>query len=286
VASRRGYRGRCKKRSTRDHVRPFYLVRLSLLCFSIVPLLGESARVEFSPELAKWKTEIEDIGLRRIVAARIYMDASQNELLLPDDAEERRVIAALLRSPEIRAQLSAAYALTVNLDRGSARWSFILLNMSRQQDWRGAEEALLAHELGHVWLHAKSYRSPAFHGCEAIHLGDIVQHVLIREETARRKMTLEPYAIRTFELAYQAMKAREPVGSVEVCGRLAALSLALDVRASSWSKKTEFEMLLEARFMGVTALADELREVLSLEALQTKEGYSMAIESVAAAVKR
>lgn len=276
-----------KKESAIDHVRPSYLVWSRLLFSIVLPLGANSAVVSFSPPLQAWKEAIETAGQRRIITARIFTDADRNELLLPADAEQRPVIAALLRSSKLREQLVNAYALTVNLDRGAARWSFILMNMARAADWGDEEDALLAHELGHVWLHARDYPSPPFQGCAAVHIGDIVQHVLIREETARRRIALQPYMVRTFEVAHRAMKAGSSIpGDPDGCRLWAALSLLADVRSSEWEGKAEFEQLLEQRFPGLAHIADGLEGILAVERLRSRDGYVKAIESVASALSR
>lgn len=232
--------------------------------------------------ISTWVNEIQATGQRRIFAARIYMDVARNEWTLPADTPQRPAFAALLRSEHVVVQLPNAYALTVNLDRGSARASFILLNMARAGDWLGLEASLLAHEIGHVWLHAGGKPGSAVSdGCVGVHAADIVQHVLIRTETARRGVPLEPYLQRTFQIAYDAMKSGPlKPAAPDVCQEAAALSLLSDVRASNWALRNDFEARIGERFPDLPRVIDTLAGVLQEDRIQTTTGYGNAVLQV------
>src|SRR3954447_3088272 len=135
-----------------------------------------------SPPLAKWKGEIEATGKTTVVIARVFTDPVRNELMLADDVEFRPLLSRLLANRSFVSQFVQTHAMNVNANTGVRPVSVVFLNMARAADWEGQEDAVIAHELGHIWLHTQGYQAPHVAGrlsCEAVHAGDIVQHVLI-----------------------------------------------------------------------------------------------------------
>lgn len=207
-------------------------------------LMAASARVELSPDLAEWKREIEAAASRPILLARVYTDPEGKELLLPPDAPERPAIAALLHQESFVRQLVDAHALSVTVE-SPRPLSIVLLNMAREREWRQQEEALLAHELGHLWLEARGFGAPRMLGgfaCEAIHAGDMVQHVLIRRELRARGIAYIPLWVRTLEPALAELK-RSPAPPAG-CRAIGRLALWVDVLAGltedQWPARAEF----------------------------------------------
>jgi hypothetical protein len=253
-----------------------------------------SARVELPGALASWRKDIEAKGQRSVLVARIFLDQARNEFHLPADAPERPVLAALLRSAEVRTQLANAHALNINLDGQRRRVSVILLNMGRHAEWSPVEPSVLSHELGHAWLHATGFASPRYDGCLALHAGDIVQHALLRPEAARRGVPLTPLLLRNADMALKTLEseaAMQNEGSRPVddpCRRAAALSLLLDLRLgltdSQFPQRTEFEARLEQRFPGILAKAKALEFLLQSPDLLTVDGYRRALTQAASQV--
>ena len=161
------------------------LFALFSLLFSASAFAEVSSRVVLTPRMAKWKSDIEATGKTTVVLARVYTDAARNELQLPDDAEFRPSLEKLLSHRAFTTLFIQTFAMNVNLSTGIRPISVVLLNMARSADWEGEEEAVIAHEFGHIWLHVNGY--PALDAvsrlsCETVHASDIVQHILIRDE--------------------------------------------------------------------------------------------------------
>jgi hypothetical protein len=204
------------------------------------------------------------------------------------------VLAALLRSAEVRTQLANAHALNINLDGQRRRVSVILLNMGRHAEWAPVEASVLSHELGHAWLHATGFASPPYNGCLALHAGDIVQHALLRPEAARRAVPLTPLLLRNADVALKTLEseaATQKDGSKPVddsCRQAAALSLLLDLKLglndSQFPQRGAFESRLEQRFPGILAKADSLKPLLESPDLVTVDGYRRALDQAASQV--
>jgi hypothetical protein len=82
--------------------------------------------------------------------------------------------------------------LVANPRSGGGYDYLVFLNLGRADLWRAHEEDVLAHELAHAWLHSRGYRAPpqreGVPPCVPVQTGDIVHHVLLRQELARRKI--------------------------------------------------------------------------------------------------
>ena len=116
-----------------------------------------SSRVALTPRLAKWKSDIEATGKTTVVLARVYTDTARNELQLGDDAEFRPSLEKLLSHRAFTTLFIQTFAMNVNLNTGIRPISVVLLNMARSTDWKGEEDAVIAHEFGHIWLHVNGY---------------------------------------------------------------------------------------------------------------------------------
>ncbi|MCC6861395.1 MAG: hypothetical protein IT158_22695 [Bryobacterales bacterium] len=225
---------------------------------------AQSAHVHFPEPLAAWAREIERVSGGAVRAARIYTDPLRNELRLPADAPAPELIAHYLRDDSFRAQFAAAHALTVNHNGPRGKTHLILLNMARADEWTGEEEGLLAHELGHAWLDARGFAAPVYvpgpRSCVGVLAGDIVQHVLIREETERRGVSQKGYWMRQLRSS-GTQPAPEP------CQRLIQLAHLVDARLGLTGRDREVLARFES---GYRASAPRLPE------------YARAIEAVLA----
>ena len=193
-------------------------------------------------------------------------------------------LAGYLADASIRRELEAAHALTVNHEDASGRTHFILLNMARAGEWAFAEDELLAHELGHVWLAVRGFDAPVFApgplACLAVHAGDIPQHVLIRREMRRRGIGDSRYQIRNLATTLAALESGA-LPDLAPCQRLQLLSQWLDMRLnldeSAWHGWRPFDRLAADRY------PDLARHVAAVEALirdadlTRREGYLHAL---------
>jgi hypothetical protein len=237
-------------------------VGLTTLLLLLAAASEPSGRVELSPRLAAWKSEIEARG-QRIILARVYPD-------VPQDTDQRAAVARVLADPAYAAQLRNAHAMTVNLEGYGRRASFILLNMARYSEWRAFEEPLIAHEFGHVYLHVRGYRSPGIAPgepvCEATHVGDMVQHILIRQEMKKRGIDYVPWMAGTLDPVIAILRKGGPAPNGR-CDQLARLSMWVDASLGlterDWPRLPEFLELMQQRFPELAPVEASLRDQLA-----------------------
>ena len=248
--------------------------------------------VQLSPKLAAWKTDIEARGGRLILLAPVYTDQARNELRLPEDTPQRAAFARVLSNPAIATQLVEMHAMTVNLDGYGRRASFVLLNMARAGEWQGQEEALIAHEFGHIDLHTRGYRAPDATGielCEAVHSGDIVQHILIRREMKRRGIDYIAWMTAALDPVVTRLRNSAPMTESH-CDHVARLAMWLDVSLAlterDWPRFIEFQALMAQAFPDLTPIAADLRDRLKGQDVSNQQVYGQALERTAAAAKR
>lgn len=247
---------------------------------------GQSAHVRFSQPLQNWAQEIERTSGGTVRAVRVYTDPLRNELRIPEDAPRPDLIAHYLRDAGFRAQFAAAHALTVNHTGARGKTHLILLNMARSNEWNGEEEGLLAHELGHAWLDARGFASPAYvpgrRSCVSVLAGDIVQHVLIRAETERRGVSQRRYWIRQ-------VRAGGPQPAGDPCQRLIQLARLVDARLGLEGTDRAVLERLESEYQ---TAAPELRDYAgaverALDGkLTEKVGFTTSVERVRAILER
>lgn len=255
-------------------------------------LAAPSGIVQLSPNLAAWKAELEAKGGRMILLARVYTDKARNELRLPDDTTQRAAFARILADPAIVTQLVHMHAMTVNLDGFGRRASFVLLNMARAEEWQGLEDPLIAHEFGHIDLHTRGYRAPDATGielCEAVHSGDIVQHILIRREMKRRSIDYIPWMTAILDPVVTRLRSSAPMTESH-CDHVARLAMWLDVSLglteADWPRFTEFQVLMAQAFPDLTPIAADLRDRLKGQDVSNQLVYGQALDRTAAAAKR
>ncbi|MBL8177699.1 MAG: hypothetical protein JNK48_23680 [Bryobacterales bacterium] len=235
--------------------------------------------------LDRWQQEIESYSAGCMVQVRV--ETVENTLRIERAFPGRSVVVRLLRQEEFVRQLVQAHALTVNYSGDEGAFHFILLNQARARDWEGMEEALLAHEYGHVWLAVQGYRSPVFAAnCLATAAGDIVQHILIREETARRGFDYKAFWQRTHDAWIAGEAAVEEVPVLDSCGRLLLVAEWVDASLafadSSWENRGSYFRLLESRHPSLRPLAEDLAKWLRGRNLWDRGEYEAVLRHVAA----
>jgi hypothetical protein len=265
---------------------------LVLTIFALFSLLVTS-RIALTPPLVQWKAEIEATGKTTIVLARVFTDTAHNQLVLPDDVEFRPILANLLRNEPFVAQFVQTHAMNANFHTGYRPVSVVFFNMARASDWEGQEEAVIAHEFGHIWLHVRGYPAPNVAGglsCEALHAGDIVQHVLIREQMRNRRIDYLPFWTRTLETALDQLNKQADSASIgpDPCQRISRLALWVDVSlgisTKDWPRREEFLTALKRNSPELEASARAIAGMLRGRNLHDREVYQKALRSVLASV--
>ena len=249
-----------------------------------------SGKVALSESLEAWKKEIESGGAR-IAMARVYV--RNGSYVLPADVDFRDLLLQLFSQYDFRAQFTLAHALNVNLDQPTRRLGFVLLNMERLKNSRESEEAIVAHELGHIWLHQRGFRAPPVVpgalACEAIHMGDAVQHVLIRRELTRRGVEFRPGWVQDLDAAYAAI-AKQPLATApapDLCARLQRLAQVIDLRLGlpdgEWKNRVKYEERLLAADPLLVELVDRLVRLLNALDLENRIDYYAGLGAVRSA---
>ncbi len=255
-------------------------------CISIAcaAAFAQSAHVKLPEALAGWAEETERLSGGKIALARIYTDPLRNALVLPEDAPYPELLSQYFSDPSFRAQFAAAHALSVNHSGPEGRIHFILLNMSLSEQWTGAEDEVLAHELGHAWLNARGYRAPSFEpgprACIATITGDLAQHVLIRAEVARRGLGYRNYSNRQID-------AELPEPAAAPCRRLILLVHLVDARLGLERERwAALEDRLRRTNPLVPACADQIEAYLRQSDLTSTSGFEAALKTIRPLVER
>ncbi|MBL8217560.1 MAG: hypothetical protein JNK87_42965 [Bryobacterales bacterium] len=236
-----------------------------------------------TPRLTAWQKEIEALGGTPVVLVPVTT-TPENTLTIPAAFPGRAVVARLLGDEAFVVQLLRAHALTVTLSEAGQRYSFVLLNQARAADWEGDPEGLLGHELGHLWLQALGYRSPAASAgdpCLATFAGDIVQHILIRDELRRRGIGYDAFWTRL----QTAWLAGPPVAlPADRCGRLQLLAAWMDAALgytdAEWPARGRYLQHLRAQYPSLAPYADTLAGKLGDRVLWDRSLYAWALGRV------
>ena len=256
-----------------------------------------SAKVALSPRLLEWQREIEAQSGGQLLPVRVFVETQGGvpTYVLPQDAPQRPVLAHYFEDVNFRTQFVRTHAVSINYTGAEGRLSFIVLNMDR---FKGDEEILLSHEFGHAWLHARGLRAPALAmgqgaagqaACQALHVGDIVQHILIREEQTRRGFDFRPGWTRDLEAAAQNLEHQVPETQppADACLRLERLALMIDVESGltdgQWARRRPFLDRLPSGDPGLADLAHRLSRILRGFDLGDPTEYYMALGTVMSA---
>lgn len=241
--------------------------------------------------LDTWREEIESLSAGKIVLVRVETEQPENVLRIPAEFPGRAVIARLLTQEPFVRQLVQSHALNVNYTGEEGAFHFILLNMARAADWQGREADLLAHEYGHIWLAAKGYKSPAYADrCLAIAAGDIVQHILVREEAARRGFDYPAFWKQTHDAWLEKEAAVTEQPSLDACQKLLLVSEWVDATLAfeegGWANRDAYLRLLSQRHPTLQPVVEELAAWLSDADLWDHGTYQSALQHVARTIAR
>ena len=254
-----------------------------------------SSQVELSPRLREWRQEIEARGGGRLIPVRVFVEVREGvpTYVLPVDTPERAVLARYFGEGNFRAQFVRTHAVSINYTGPEGKISFIVLNMDRLKEMRAGEEMLLSHEFGHAWLHAQGLRAPVLPpgqlGCQAIHVGDIVQHMLIREEQSRRGFDFRHGWTQDLEAAADRLRQQTPETQPpgDACLRLERLALLVDVEAGltdgQWAGRKGFLERLPAGDPRLQDLAARLTRILRGYELADRTEYYIGLGTVLSA---
>jgi hypothetical protein len=276
----------------------FRFTALVPIGLALAPLLpAQSGYVALSKSLLEWKKEIEAKGGGKLIAVRVYTDPLRNEISLPADTEQRAILRRYFLDESFRGLLAGAHSLSVNYGGSEGKYHFVLLNMALAEQWSGQEEAVLADEFGHAWLSAQGYGAPDYRpgaeACVGVQAGNVVQHVLIREELERRGIRWREHWLRTLEPALEKLESGTavPLAALPPCERLAQLALWVEVRmslsAELWQNFSRFQQVMSKRYPETRVWSEQIESRLgemkpagpgqlpSREAYQSALGYAL-----------
>lgn len=249
-----------------------------------------------SPALADWKKEIEITGKGRVILARIYTDREQNRIILPTDTEERDILKRYFLNPSFVRLFVDMHGANLNYIGLEGTFQFVLLNMARAAEWGDQEDAVLGHELGHVWLHATGYPVPVYEGkgdsCLSIQAGDAVQHVVIRDELKRRGIPYSPYWTSNLEKLVAALENQPPRPATEIptCQAASQIVLWLDARlglsADDWGGFDNFVATMNRSFPDLEPQVDRLYELIHGKDLRDRDTHFQVLQQVLVAMYR
>jgi hypothetical protein len=235
-------------------------------------------------KLPDWRREIESLTGGRIVTVPVITDKAENVLRIPPEFPGRSVVRNLLVQESFVSQLVRAHALNVNYQGSEGTFHFILLNTALAEEWKDNEEGLLGHEYGHIWLNGLGYGSPSvgWNGvapCVLTHAGDVVQHVLIRDETRRRGFNYLSFWFRNIE---RWMEASTSGLAADPCVRVQLVSMYLDTvlgaDAGEWPHMEQFRRRVTGASPRGIAKAAELEQVLRALDLWDRSHYEYALQ--------
>jgi hypothetical protein len=262
-----------------------------------LPILALLPALVLPPALAEWRAAIEAAGVP-VLIAEVQSPPGGETLTLPEDTPGRPLFAYYLRQPGFLQQFVHMRGVMVHHQAPGAEAYLILLNGARRGEWERYEAALIGHELGHAWLRARRFplppTLPADPACLAIHAGDIVEHVLIRRELARRGIEQAPYWIESFEASLRHMKTLPDgeglrLARLDPCRALRHAAAWVDARlglgGGAWPALDEFESESRRLFPGLEQTAAALLELLGPARLEEPAGAEAALGAAASLLR-
>lgn len=248
--------------------------------------------VVLSPAMEQWQREIEQVGKIAVVLLRMPANAQTTVLNVPPETPSRDLLTPFTDQVGFVSQFRGAQAMTVNAIGADGRVSFVLLNPLLAGSG-AAEEAVIAHEFGHIWLKAKRYPAPAYGGgeaaCLSVHALDAVQHILIREEMERRRVDWKTPWYSGLEAAVRQMES-EPGAAAGVgrCQTLGQVAMWVDVAlgAGDWPRRAAFFAAMRRRFPAIVPAAEEISEHLRQVDVREVASHRAALGFVFERMKR
>lgn len=233
--------------------------------------------------LSDWKREIERLSGGSVQVIAVVTDTTSNVLRIPDSFPGRSIVRQLLLRKSFVLEFIRAYSLAVNYTGVEGSFHFVLLNQAMAGKWADQRDLLIAHEFGHIWLNAIGYRSPDYESCLSTHAGDIVHHVLIREEMKRRGFALS-FWIRNLEEWRQRMATPGGSQPLEPCERLQLVSQWMDAElgmaAEAWAPLPGLLARARALYPDVVPAVQELADFLRGRNLWDRSIYEAAVYRV------
>ncbi|MBZ2177082.1 MAG: hypothetical protein ACK58M_18860 [Acidobacteriota bacterium] len=248
--------------------------------------------VMLPPSLANWQQEIEQVGRIAVVLLRLPANGQTTVLDLPPETPRRELLAPYTSQPGFVSQYRGAQAMTVNTITADGRVSFVLINplLAGADE---AEQAVIAHEFGHIWLKAKRYPAPAYQGgeaaCLSIHALDAVQHILIRQEMERRGVAWKASWFAGLAAALRQMEQTPgAAGGVGRCQTLSQVAMWVDVAlgAGDWPGQPAFLAALRRRFPVIVLASEEIASYLRGHPVADPAPHRAALEFVFARMKQ
>jgi hypothetical protein len=248
--------------------------------------------VVLSPAMADWQREIERVGRIAVVLLRLPANSQTTVLTPPPETPRRDLLTPFTDQNGFVSQFKGAQAMTVNAIGTDGRVSFVLINPLLAGSG-AAEEAVIAHEFGHIWLKAKRHPAPAYTGgeaaCLSVHSLDAVQHILIREEMERRRVDWKAPWYSGLEAALRQMES-EPGAAAGVgrCQTLGQVAMWVDVAlgAGDWPRRAAFLAAMRRRFPPIVPAAEEITEHLRGVEVADPARHRTALEFVFDRMKR
>jgi hypothetical protein len=272
-------------------VRSFFQSCLIAVALVAAAAAQPSGSVILSDSLAEWRDEIRESGDRQVVVAKVFTNTQTGTVYLPHDVQHRPILIPYFKNTNFLKELLAAHSLSINQNIGKegASIHFILLNMAREPEWREHEDAVIGHEMGHIWLYAKDYAAPVYEGkddsCLAIMTGDLLQHGLIREELERREIDYTPYwtGVLNQSLTHLENTEPQPLEQMETCRIMSQLTVWVDVRLGLspviWANYDRFAGQMKRHFPVLEQMAGVLSGDLGAANLADPEVYQLQLEN-------
>jgi hypothetical protein len=246
-----------------------------------------ASAVVLSAALLAWQGEIGQRGVE-LVIAEVQRDALTGRFTAPPDTAHADMLSAWLERDDFQQQFALMRATTVFQRLPGLQVAFVLLNGARRAEWEPHAEALLAHEFGHAWIRAQGYPAPVFvpgpHSCLAIHTGDIVQHVLIRQELDRRGIEFRRHWLEGLEAAIPVMQTAAPPPEEDRCARarLAAewIDVKLGVKPGEWAALERYEKAVRRYMPEIVSTVEGIAAWLRERDLTDRAVHRQALETV------
>jgi hypothetical protein len=269
-------------------------MRTAALAIPLAVALVSSAAEPLTPALLEWKRDIEAAGTPLYIA-RVDYDAASNAYSIPPDTEGGSLFEHRLGQDEILVQFHQMYASMIYHRSAGGNAFLVLLNGARKSEWEEHEEALLAHEFGHAWIKSKGYPSPLFQpglaGCLTVHAGDVIQHILLREEMRKRKIDFVPFWLQTLDAAVavsasQGESAAKPDGCTMVKQAAEWVDVRLGLQDVEWPGRERYEAAVRKNFPSVESAVNELVAYLKKRDVSKREVYSESMHHVFARLRK
>lgn len=258
---------------------------------------GSRFELVLSRQLASWVQEIQVQGRCELVILPVFPDAAGLPRYAGPPGILRPELAKFFENLAFLREFEAMHAANVNVRLEAGGWlSAVVLNMRRYYEWAPYLDAVIAHELGHVWLHVLDYPAPVFTGqqdaCVAVAAQDMVQHPLIRDEQRRREIPYWPYW--EFKLATQLRfleSVEQPLEkTLPACRQVVLMSEWVDMRLGlnedQWPALGQLEKQLRRHFPSLVPFVESLAELVGSQDLRQRPVYERTLKEVVARTYR